>query len=61
MSLTWPSILQAVESSEEIVCESSEDVTKPPEIREWHRFTKYAWVMGTGSDGYGYGYGFAYL
>ena len=32
MSLTWPSILQAMESSVEIVCESSEDVTKLSEI-----------------------------
>jgi len=28
MSLMWPSILQAVESSVEIVCESLEDVTE---------------------------------
>jgi len=31
MSLTWPSILQAVESSVEIMCEHLEDVTKPSE------------------------------
>ena len=32
MSLTWPSILQAVESSVEIMCESSEDMMRPFEI-----------------------------
>src|SRR5882724_3969523 len=32
MSLMWSSILPAVESSVEIVCECLEDVTKPPEI-----------------------------
>ena len=32
MSLMWPSVLQAVESSVEIVCESLEDVMKLPEI-----------------------------
>jgi len=30
--LKWPSILQAMESIGEIVCESLEDVTKLPEI-----------------------------
>ena len=32
MSLIWPSILQAMESSVEIMCESLEDLTKPSEI-----------------------------
>ena len=32
MSLTWPSILQAMESSVEIVYENLEDVMKLPEI-----------------------------
>ena len=32
MSFTWPSVLQAVESSVEIMCESLDDVTKLPEI-----------------------------
>jgi len=32
MSLTWPSMLQSMESSVEIMCERSEDVTKLPEI-----------------------------
>jgi len=32
MSLMWPSVLQVVDSSVEIMCESSEDVTKLPEI-----------------------------
>ena len=32
MSLALPSMLQAKESSVEIVCESSEDVTRLPEI-----------------------------
>src|SRR5882724_10043461 len=32
MSFTWPSILQAVESSVEIMCDSLEDVTRPSEI-----------------------------
>src|SRR5882724_4406187 len=32
MSLMWPSILQAMESSVEIICERLEDVMKLPEI-----------------------------
>src|SRR5882724_2180122 len=32
MSLMWPSVLQAVESSVEIMCESLEDVMKLPKI-----------------------------
>ena len=32
MSLTWPSILQAMECSVEVMCESLDDVTKLPEI-----------------------------
>jgi len=28
--------------------------------REWHRFTKPAWVTGMGSNRYGCGYGFPY-
>ena len=32
MRLMWPSILQAMESSVEIVCEDSKDVTKLSEI-----------------------------
>jgi len=38
MSLTWPSILQAMESSVEIMCERSEDVMKLPEIVNFNIF-----------------------